>query len=328
MPIAAFGVLFASIGFGLTPYFSRGLTDQGLASHAVAFYRYTLAAVFLIPILLRSSKQWKELCWGLASGITMGLGWIGYVSALKTAPASTVGVIYMTYPVFTVLLAWALFAEPPTRRALLATGIIVLAAVIAGSPGAVSPDQIPALIFALAAPFGFGLSIVVLVHRLSRLVPLARIGSVSLGAVLGLMPLMLASDPQTVIPQDQETWILIVGIATVSALIPQLIYMVCSPIIGASKSAVFGSVELPTMFAVAVFALGEALTWPQAIACVLILSANPLGAKQGDAKRDDQFRKAVSSMPAAFCGGPGSGTLRADQALPTFSSNDFLNAAC
>ena len=86
----------------------------------------------------------------------MGLGWIGYVSALETVPASTVGVLYMTYPVFTLLMAWMLFGEPPTRRGLVAAGLIVVAAVIAGSPASVPTEHIPTLVIALAAPFSFG----------------------------------------------------------------------------------------------------------------------------------------------------------------------------
>ncbi len=42
----------------------------------------------------------------------MGIGWIGYVTALEKLPASTVGVLYMTYPVFTLATAWAVFGEP------------------------------------------------------------------------------------------------------------------------------------------------------------------------------------------------------------------------
>ena len=66
---------------------------------------------------------------------------------------------------------------------------------------------------------------------------------------------------------------MIAGIALSSALVPQLIYMVCSPIIGAARAAVFGSVELPTMIAVAVFALGDPLTSSLGVGCALILSA-------------------------------------------------------
>ncbi|MEM7734121.1 MAG: EamA/RhaT family transporter, partial [Pseudomonadota bacterium] len=67
--IAAAGVLISSIGFGLVPFFSRELTDNGMAPHAVAFYRFTLAAVLLSPFFLRNLRHWREILWGLATGI-------------------------------------------------------------------------------------------------------------------------------------------------------------------------------------------------------------------------------------------------------------------
>ncbi len=270
---AATGVFIASVCFGLVPYFGRSLTEQGMAPFAVAFYRYVLAAIVLLPILFRQTKAWREVLWGLVAGVVMGLGWIGYVTALETLPVATVGVLYMTYPVFTVIVAWFLFGDRPTRRALIASGLILLAATITGNPSAVPVNQLPALLFSLAAPLGFGFGICVLVHRLSRIPPLARIASVSLGSFLGLVPLMLMSDADQILPKNANDWFLIAGIAIVSALVPQLIYSVCSPIIGTSRTAVIGSVELPTMFAVSVFAFGEQLTLPQTIACVLIVSA-------------------------------------------------------
>jgi drug/metabolite transporter (DMT)-like permease len=271
--LAVAGVLFASICFGFVPYFSRGLTDQGLAPYAVAFYRYILAAIFLLPALLKYRAHWKEIVWGMVAGAVMGLGWVGYVAALETVPASTVGVLYMTYPVFTIAIAWALFGDPPTRRSLVAAGLIIIAAMVAGSPASIPPSQIPTLLVSLAAPFGFGFGICVLVHRLSRIPPLARIASVSLGSVLGLAPLIVSSDVSEVLPKGGSDWLLIVGIGLVTALVPQLIYTVCSPIIGATRTAVVGSIELPTMFAVGVLAFGEVITAAQSIACVLVLGA-------------------------------------------------------
>lgn len=271
--LASAGVLFASVCFGLVPWFTRGLTDQGLAPHAVAFYRYVLAALVLSPTLIPQLGAWREIVWGLVAGVLMGLGWIGYVTALKTVPASTVGVLYMTYPVFTVGLAWMLFGDVPTRRAIAATGLIVIAAIIAGSPASVPTAQIPFLLISLTAPLGFGFGIVVLVHRLSRIPPLARMAAISLGSVLGLAPLVLASSPAEVIPRGSDIWLLVAGFALVTALVPQLIYTICSPLVGASRSAVMGSIELPTMVAVGVFAFGEHLTLAQAIACALVIAA-------------------------------------------------------
>ena len=271
--LAVAGVLFASVCFGLVPYFSRELTAQGVAPYAVAFYRYVATAILLLPVLILHRAAWREICWGLAAGMVMGIGWVGYVTALETLPASTVGVLYMTYPVFTLIIAWVLFADAPTRRALISSGLIVLAAIIAGSPASVPMQHLPTLLMSLAAPFGFGFGICVLVHRLSRIAPLARIASVSLGSVLGLMPLMLTADVASLLPSGQSDWFLIVGIGLVTALVPQLIYTICSPLIGASQTAVVGSIELPTMFAVGFFAFGEVISVPQAVACALVLGA-------------------------------------------------------
>ncbi|WP_158963493.1 DMT family transporter [Chachezhania sediminis] len=271
--LAAAGVLFASICFGIVPYFARGLAEQGLAPQAVAFYRYVITGLVLCPVLVHQRRHWRAILWGLAGGAVMGLGWTGYAAAIRVVPASTVGVLYMTYPVFTVAIAWIMFGDRPTGRALIAAALVLLAAIVAGNPQAVPVDQIPALILALTAPLGFGFGICVLVFRLSRIPPLARIASATLGAVIALAPMIVTSDAAAVIPANLDVWLMVAGLALGSALVPQLVYTVCTPIVGASRAAVFGSIELPTMFAVSVFALGEPLTWPQIVACILIVSA-------------------------------------------------------
>ena len=118
-------VVFACVCFGTIPYFAKSLTDAGMASYAVAFYRYGLSALVLTPLLLRLPRaQFRILLWGIASGIGTGLGWVGYVEAIKTVPVSTAGVLYMTYPVFTLLIGWLWFGDTPSRRAFLAALLV------------------------------------------------------------------------------------------------------------------------------------------------------------------------------------------------------------
>jgi drug/metabolite transporter (DMT)-like permease len=271
--LAKGGVLLASLCFGLVPFFARGLTDQGFAPYAVAFFRYVITALVLMPLLVRQWDRWKEVLWGMSAGAAMGLGWIGYVAAITIAPASTVGVIYMTYPVFTILLSWLVFGEKATKQAWYASAVILLAATIAGHPQVVQVEQMSALLLALAAPMGFGFGICVVVNKLQDLRPLARVAAVCLGATLALCPLMLTSNPEAVIPQAFVEWALVFGLAVGTALVPQLIYSISAPLIGASRTAAIGSIELPTMFAVGVFAFGESLKISQALACFLILIA-------------------------------------------------------
>jgi drug/metabolite transporter (DMT)-like permease len=139
--LATLGVIAASIGFGLVPYFARTLTAEGMAPHAIAFFRYAFAASMLLPFVWRARARWRALAWGLFAGLGMGVGWVGYVRAVEIVPVSTAGILYMTYPVFTLLIAWLVFGDTPGRRAVTASLMIVVAAVLATSPGAVTANR-------------------------------------------------------------------------------------------------------------------------------------------------------------------------------------------
>ncbi|MCP4768031.1 MAG: DMT family transporter [Gammaproteobacteria bacterium] len=267
-------VLLSCFCFGTIPYFAKTLTDSGMASYAVAFYRYGLSALILLPVLLRlPAAQLKTVIWGVASGAAVGLGWIGYVSALKTVPVSTVGVLYMTYPVFTILIGWLWFHDKPSNRALVATTMVIAAAFIASSPAAVEPRLLPAMLISLTAPISFGLGINILIHKLTPINPLARVASFTFGAAVSLLPLLILSEPRAVLPQDIAGWQLIAGLALGTALLPQLLYTIFAPMIGAARSAVAGSVELPTMFFIGWFTLGEVIGPAQWLGCLLITLA-------------------------------------------------------
>ena len=267
-------VVLACFCFGTIPYFARSLTDAGMASYAVAFYRYGISAMVLFPLLLRlPAAQMKIAFWGMASGVSVGLGWIGYVEALKTIPVSTVGVLYMTYPVFTLMIGWAWFGDKPSRTAISGTLLVVLAALIASSPAAVEPRLLPALLISLTAPISFGLGINILVHKLTPIRAIYRVASFSVGASLSLLPLLLLSNPEAVLPQSVEGWQLVAGLALGTALIPQLLYTAFAHRIGAARSAVAGSIELPTMFFIGWFTLGEIIGVAQWLACALVTIA-------------------------------------------------------
>ncbi|MEZ5750480.1 MAG: DMT family transporter [Paracoccaceae bacterium] len=213
------------------------------------------------------------MLWGLFVGLVMGLGWVAYVRAVQVVPVSTAGVLYMTYPVFTLVIAWALFRDTPSWRAIVSALMIVGAAAMVTTPGAVEAQHIPALILSLAAPAGFGLGISVLVHRMGPISVFARIGIVSIGSILGLLPLVLASDAAALFPAEPSGWWMVVGIGLATALVPQVIYTFCSPLVGTARTATAGSIELPVMFAVGWLAFGEALTPPQLLACAIVVTA-------------------------------------------------------
>jgi drug/metabolite transporter (DMT)-like permease len=263
-------VLLAAVMFGTVPYFSLSLTQSGMAP-PVAFYRYLVAGLVFLPAFWAARGTWTVLLWGVGTGVCMSLGWVGYVTALRVVPVSTAGVIYMSYPVFTLLIGWLFWGEHPTRRAMIASGMVLAAAVMATGLTPITGDQWIWILGAFAAPLGFGFGITVLVHKLTGVPAKARVVAISIGSVLGLSPLMLALDMPQILPATPEGLVWVAGIALVTATAPQLIYTYVAPVIGSAHTATAGSVELPTMFVIGWLAFGERIGPPQWIACGLIL---------------------------------------------------------
>jgi drug/metabolite transporter (DMT)-like permease len=267
-------VVLSCFCFGTIPYFAKSLSDAGMAPYAIAFYRYGLSAIVLLPVLLRLPRaQLKTVAWGILSGISVGLGWVGFVSALETVPVTTVGVLYMTYPVFTILIGWLWFRDAPSKRAISGALMVIMAALLASSPAAIEPRHLPAMLISLTAPISFGLGINILIHKLTPIRALARVATFSAGASLGLLPLLLLAEPGTVLPQQLGDWWLIAGLALGTALFPQWVYTTFAPEIGAARAAVAGSVELPTMFFIGWILLGENVGVAQWLACLLVTLA-------------------------------------------------------
>ncbi len=266
-------VLLACVCFGSIPYFAKSLIDGGMAPFAVAFYRYGLSAIVLLPMLRVPARLLKIVAWGMLSGVSVGLGWVGFVYALRTVPVSTVGVLYMTYPVFTLLIGWVWFRDVPSKRAITGALLVIAAALMASSTVAVEPRHFPAMLVSLTAPISFGFGINVLIHKLTPLRAITRVASFSTGAAASLLPLLIVSAPASMIPQTDAQWWLIAGLALGTALIPQLVYVTFAPMIGAARSAVAGAVELPTMFVASWYMLGEVIGPVQWLACLLITFA-------------------------------------------------------
>ena len=266
-------VVVAGVCFGTGPYFAKSLTEAGMSATAAAFYRFALTALVFLPAIGPALRQPALAAWGFGAGAAMGLGAAGYIHALSYAPISAVSVLYMTYPAFTVLLSAVWLRLRPSPRALGAAGLVIAAAFLAIAPGSVGPEALPALALSLAAPASFAFGIVVLVEKLSALPALSRISITALGAAAGLLPLVISAGPQAVFPAEAATWMLIGGIAVVTALVPQVLFVIFAPRIGSERASMAGSVELPTMFLVGALAFSEAISPAQWAGCALILAA-------------------------------------------------------
>lgn len=267
-------VAVASVAFGLIPLFARSLTEAGIAPPAVSMYRYLLNALVLLPFLKVRGPMGRATLWGYASGCVVGLGWVGYVMALTMMPVPVAGILYMTYPLFILVVGWAFFGDRPVARAWVGGAIILVAAIlVAPLSGRESAIGIGAVLLALLAPLGFGFGVNVLTHKLVVLPTLSRMAAFSLGSVTGLLPLVLRLPADQVVPSDLGEAGLILGLSFITALLPQLLYTTFVPRIGAAKAGALGAIELPTMFAVGWWMMGDPVGLREAVAGLMVLAA-------------------------------------------------------
>ena len=144
-------IALTSVCFGLVPLFARELQALGVGPASIALYRYLFTALVLLPFLpLARGKRRAAITMGFA-GLCMGLGWIGYLEAIETAPVAAAGVVYMSYPLFALLFAWLLLGQRPGPRAGLAALLILGGALVLFQGESLGEGAITALLWSLPA---------------------------------------------------------------------------------------------------------------------------------------------------------------------------------
>jgi drug/metabolite transporter (DMT)-like permease len=270
---ATAAIAAASVCFGLVPLFARELQAAGMADAAIAFYRYAFSTLVLLPFLPRTREKRKPAVIMVGTGMLMSLGWLGYLDALRTLPVASAGVIYMSYPLFALLLGWLLAGAAVGWRGWLSGAMILSGALLLAEGGGLAGAGPLAVLKALAAPLTFGLGIVIMSSFMHGLTAPERMICATLGSVLGMTPLLLATPAAAFLPGSALGWLLIAGLGLVTALVPQLVYVAAAPRVGPGRTAAAGSVELPTMLAVGALAFGEALGPREIAAAALVLAA-------------------------------------------------------
>lgn len=270
---ATAAIAAASVCFGLVPLFARELQAAGVADAAIAFYRFGFAALLMLPFLPVSRAKRKPAAIMTGTGILMSLGWLGYLDALRTLPVAAAGVVYMSYPLFALLIGWLLTGARVGWRGWLSGAMILTGALLLAGGGGLAGASVLSLAKALAAPLTFGLGIVILTTFIAGLTAPERMVCAALGSLVGMVPILAATPASAFVPGGASGWLMIGGLGLATALIPQLLYVTAAPFVGPGRAAAAGSIELPTMLAVGALAFGEALGPREIGAAALVLSA-------------------------------------------------------
>lgn len=265
-------IWLAVLGFGLNPLFARWAYADQLAPATVIIYRVVLPFLLVLPFLFRGFRWgWPTLA-ALLLGAMINFGTLSYFRALAVLPVATAALVYYTYPLFTILIGRVLFREKITRQAVLTVGLILVACAVILSPEGLSPEQLTALGLSFFMPFTYALLLQGFEHWLAHLPLWHRMALLKTGQILAIVPLIWLVRPP-LLPSTTIGWMGIVGLATVSSMLPQILMAIGIPLAGATRAAILSSAEIVVVLFVGWVLLNEPVQLREIVGSLLIIVA-------------------------------------------------------
>ncbi len=271
-------IFAAAAGFGLNPLFARLLFAEGIGAEAASLYRFALPLLLTLPFLRVGHDERPEAARMVLLGIANAFGILGFFHALETIPAATAILIYYTYPAFNVAVGWLFFGRRPTREALAAAALVVIAASLAVAPEAPTRGEAIAVAAAFIAPLVYAVMIQYLAAPARPMAPARRIAVSVLGHMLVLLPAAMLSGqnplaPATLAALSTQGVVAILGLGLLAAALPQYLFLLGAPLAGPNRTAIAGAAELAVAIVTGALLMGETVNRLEVTAILLMLVA-------------------------------------------------------
>ena len=265
--------LVSAAGFGAMPIFGRQAFAAGVELTPMLSLRFLIAAAMLWALIALRRRSLGSLR-GVALGGLLGLCGYSvqaglYFGSIQRIDVSLASLILYSYPALVTVAAFALGRERATRRKLAALALASsgVALVVGGGAGAI--DWVGAAMAFGCAIFYTGF-ILASDRVAGRVSPLAFAASVATGAAVGFTAVALLSGG---IHASEEGVMWIALIASVSTVMPIVLFMAGLARVGASTASIASTVEPVFTVALAWIVLGELLGPVQLVGGALVLSA-------------------------------------------------------
>ena len=265
--------LIAAVSFGTLAIFAKYAYEAGAEAVPLLAVRFTVTGLLLVAYV---AVRKGNLRIGRAKiGRLLALGALGYgvestffFMALERAPASIVGLVFYSFPLWTTLLALSLKLERFDRKLLIA---LLLGTLGVGSIFSITSTSLAGPLFALAAAVVvamFYIAAQVLTADTPSSVAATWTAIGAAGALWAVTGAMRAGLPIAALGHAVA-----LGVATAIAFITMYAAIVR---IGSSRAAIANMVELVTTIILAAILLGEDITARIVIGALLVLSAIPI----------------------------------------------------
>lgn len=270
-------VLAGAASFGILSSFVKIAYSQGYTPAEISFIQALMGAGALWSFFLVSKKQnakAKDILWLLFAGASIGITTFLYYLSVKYIPASVAIVLLMQFTWLGILIEWILFKKRPMVLELVIT-VIILAGTILAS-GLTGQKE-----FNLS-PKGVGIVLASSLVYAIYIVANSRVGknvywqNKSAWIMTGSAAAIFLVNFHTVTFENHIgphllKWGLF--LAFFGTVLPQILFAVGMPKVGASTSGLLMTVELPVAVVTAHLILKEEVNLVQFFGIVIMLSA-------------------------------------------------------
>jgi len=266
-------VLIAAFFFGLNPFFGQLLFQDGLGAEVVSVYRFIIPAVLFAFFLPTRKENRAEARRTLLLGIMSGIGIYSFFHALQVLPPASVILIYYTYPVFSVLIGWAIYKRTPSQNTLISAALIAIAASLTVRPATIPSHLLPYLASCFLAPIVVAAQVQYL-SKPQKVIPTTnRMAWISIGHIIVLLPIAGWTAPAQIFPASPMGWAALIGITVFAAAIPQIFFLLGAPKTHADRTALLGSLELLVALLAGAVLLAQQLNQFEITAMLLMVLA-------------------------------------------------------
>jgi drug/metabolite transporter (DMT)-like permease len=272
-------VFLSSLGFSMAPTFSKRAYESDANTVGVLIVRFTIAAVLMLLIRQFSSgnRVWPKPRLMFDLFLLGAIGYSGaaffYFTAIENMSTGVAIVIWYIYPVFVVLIGWAVFKTKPKRQTIFSlVSAMIGVAITAGQPGnATTKGVILVLLSSLTYTF-YTLS-GSRAFKKTDLYTGVTIVMTGAATAFWLYWILAPSSTPVTFPQQTIGWVWIVALAIFSTVLSTSTLFAGLKILGPNTTSVVNTVEPVLNIVAGILFLNELFSLQQGVGAVFVVGA-------------------------------------------------------
>ncbi len=270
----------AAAAYGMNPLFAVPLYKAGLTPVMVLFYRFLLASLMLLPILIIKriplgidrKEAWSS-CLGGALMVASSLCLYSSFNYMDIGLAMTV---LFVYPVMVAVIMSCCFGEKTSWStivsiALALVGLIFITCI--GKPPKAGSITLTGVLLSLGSSLSYAVYIVAVRKTAMHNMPSEKLTFYTVVFGTPMFFVLVKFGMELIVPSQLAAWGYLLGVAFIPTIIALAFMAVSIDKVGATPTAILGVLEPVTGLLIGILLYGERLTVFSTVGIVLIFAA-------------------------------------------------------